>query len=142
MKATTIFNQKQIDAEVAALHRDLDAKAKAEKAAEKQRITDISALGKAHGLMQECNDAIVNDLTADQFETASVVQKLQADKRALEELVAQSNRLPSRAALLSDPANARTDKLLDRYNEAKRLGDPKARYKAIAALKKAREENK
>ena len=140
MKATTIFNQSQIDAEVVALTREFDAKAAAAKADEKQRITDISALGKAHDLMNEANTAICDDITVEQFKNSCVIQKLEADKKALQQLVAEASRLPSRAALLSDPQAVRTDKLLDAFNEAKKSGDSKARYQAMKALQAARKE--
>jgi hypothetical protein len=140
MKAETIYNQSDIDKQIAALHRERDAKAESERQAEQDRRKTISALGREHDLMNEANAAIVNNLSPDQYEAASIVQKLQADKRALEKIVAEAGRLPRRGALLSDPANARTDKLLDALNEAQRLNDPQAKYRAIEALRKNRKE--
>ena len=90
--------------------------------------------------MQLANEAIRDDISVETFRTDAVVAKLQSDKAALQQLVADAGRLPSRAALLSDP-NGRNDKLLDALNEAQKRNDPAGKYRAIQALKKAREEN-
>jgi hypothetical protein len=134
-----IFNQAHVDKEIAALHREIDAKAKAEKTAETLRRQEISALGRKHDLMNEANAAICDDTSVDQFEARACIQKLEADKKALQALVADASRQPRRGALLSDPQDVRADKLLDAFNEAKRLNDPKARYEALKALQKNRE---
>ena len=138
MKAT-IFNQAHLDSEIAALHREHDIKADAEKKAETLRRKQLSDLWREHDLMNQANEAICNDITADLFEARAVIQKLEADKKALQALVAQSNRIPSRGALLSDPAAVRTDKLLDDFNQAKAANDAKAKWTALKALQKNRE---
>jgi ATP-dependent protease ClpP protease subunit len=124
-----------IKAEVIAKIVEADAKAKA---AEKQRITDITALGKAHAMADEANEAISESTSVDAFKDA-VIENLSASnaesKKQLEKLQKESGKPTPRGALTGSPDGGESKSPeQEAYDAACDAGDPVRKGKALAAL--------
>jgi ATP-dependent protease ClpP protease subunit len=123
-----------IKAEVIAKIVEADAKAKAD---EKQRITDITALGKAHGLADEANEAIAESTNVEAFKDAVIenLSAFNADLQKLnEKLQKESGKPTPRAALTGAPDGDNKSTEQEEYDAACEARDPVRKGKALKAL--------
>jgi hypothetical protein len=138
---TQIFNQADIDREIAAATKAADIRADAEQKAETLRRKQLSDLGKTYGVMQLANEAIRDDITVEEFRNTTIIKQLEQQRDALQNAIDTGTRTPARNAMLG-AIPGKEDRLLDRLNEAQQRNDPAAKYRAIQALRKNREANK
>mgnify|MGYP007114323673 CR=1 FL=1 len=135
-----IFNQADIDREIAAATKAADIRADAEQKAETLRRKQLSDLGKTYGVMNECNQAIADDITVEEFRNTTIIKQLEQQRDALQNAIDTGTRTPARNAMLGG-IPGKEDRLLDALNEAQQRNDPQAKYRAIEALRKNREES-
>lgn len=136
--APKTFTEAEVEAiknEVITKIAEADAKAKE---AEKQRISDITALGKAHAMADEANEAIAESTSVDSFKDA-VIESLSASladaNKQLEKLQKESGKPTPRAALTGSPDGGESKSPeQEAYDAACDAGDPVRKGKALAAL--------
>ena len=133
-----IFNQADIDREIAAATKAADIRADAEQKAETLRRKQLSDLGKTYGVMQLANEAIRDYISVERFRNDAVILTLEHQRDALQNSIDTGTRTPARNAMLGGIPD-KADRLLDQLNEARERNDPKAKYRAIEALRKNRE---
>lgn len=127
-----------IKAEVIAKIVEADAKAKA---TEKQRITDITALGKAHAMADEANEAIAESKSVEAFKD-SVIDSLSASnadlQKQVDKMAKDSGKPTPRAALTGAPEGdvSEIDSLLEQLNATRNSAE---RYKITKKLMAARQ---
>jgi ATP-dependent protease ClpP protease subunit len=137
-KTFTAAEVEAIKAEVIAKIVEADAKAKAD---EKQRITDITALGKAHGLADEANEAIAESKSVEAFKSA-VIESLSASnadlQKQVDKMAKDSGKPTPRAALTGAPEGdvSEIDSLLEQLNATRNSAE---RYKITKKLMAARQ---
>tara|TARA_R110000868_G_scaffold400732_1_gene675432 strand:- start:473 stop:895 length:423 start_codon:yes stop_codon:yes gene_type:complete len=138
---TTIYNQGDIDREITAATKAAELRASIEKHAEDLRRQQLSDLGKSYGVTQLANEAIRDDISVERFRNDAVIRTLEQERDALQNSIDNGTRAPARNAMLGG-IPGKEDRLLDRLSEAQQRNDPQAKYEAIQALRKNREENK
>lgn len=89
----------EVELQTKAARADIEARIDAEKKAEVLRRKELSDIGKAYDLVQECNEAICNNTSVEQFRNDCVIARLEADKSALQATIEASGKEPSRQAL-------------------------------------------
>ena len=131
----------EVIAKIAEEYNEANEKERLRIQAERQRISDITALGKAHDLANEANEAISESTSAEAFKDA-VIESLSASladaNKQLEKLTKESGKPAPRAALTGSPEGnvSEIDSLLEQLNATR---DSKERYRITKKLMAARQ---